>query len=308
MNQHPGTRNSFIPPLPALTRVEISSKLWKKKVKSQNPQRRTPQERSSNAENSSTLAQSCVRLNTLHHIQTESQNLEKKTASFLKTLEPSPSVAAAGFELTLAACLEGIQQLCEATAYKVVFSDLGHVLWSFLYVGDPSSSRIDSFLKELDPNLEAISATVHSRVRNRAIAALMRASFDGFLLVLLAGGPSRAFARRDCRIFEEDFKALGDLYLADGDGLPSEVVEKAATQAKSVLPLFRAETESLIVRFKQVVAEAGGGPAKSRWPVPPTSGHWSPAEANTILRILCYRDDEAASKFLKKTYNLPKKV
>ncbi|XP_020579935.1 uncharacterized protein LOC110024356 [Phalaenopsis equestris] len=307
-----GTRNSFLPELPALTRVEIASKLWKKKDKSQNPQRRNIQNGSLNGENSCSLPQFCVRLNTLHHIQTELLNLEKKITNCIKDLESSPqnitNPPENKFELTLSSSLEGIQQLCETTAYKVVFFDLSHVLWNFLYVKNPSSSRIDSFLKELDPKLETISTTMHNRVRNRVITALMKASFDGFLLVLLAGGPSRAYTRHDSQILEEDFKALKDLYLADGDGLPLEVVEKAATQVQNILPLFRAETESLIVRFKQVIIETYGSSAKSRYPMPPTSGHWSPAEANTILRVLCYRNDDAASKFLKKTYNLPKKL
>ncbi|KAH0453897.1 hypothetical protein IEQ34_018221 [Dendrobium chrysotoxum] len=307
-----GTRNSFIPALPALTRVEIASKLWKKKDKSQILQRRKLQDGTLNGENSFSLVQFCVRMNTLHHIQTEVQNLEKKITTCLKNLESSQAGITNGFEnkfeLTLAASLEGVQQLCEATAYKMVFYNLSHVLWNFLYVGDTSSSRIDSFVKELDPNLETISTTVHNRVRNRVITALMKASFDGFLLVLLAGGPSRAFTRQDSQILEEDFKALKDLYFADGDGLPVELVEKAATQVKNILPLFRAETESLIVRFKQVITETYGAAAKSRYPMPPTTGHWSPSEANTILRVLCYRNDEAASKFLKKTYNLPKKL
>ena len=49
-----------------------------------------------------------------------------------------------------AACLEGIQQLSEALAYKITFHDLSHVLWESLYVGEPSSSRIEPLLWELE--------------------------------------------------------------------------------------------------------------------------------------------------------------
>ncbi|KAK8949233.1 hypothetical protein KSP39_PZI005546 [Platanthera zijinensis] len=309
-----GTRNTFIPALPALTRVEIASKLWKKTDRSQNIQRRKSHESAWNGGSSSTLAQFCVRMNTLHHIQTELVNLEEKITTCLYNVESSQTGItqnglANKFDLTLAACQDGIQILCETTAYKLIFHDLSHVLWNFLYVGEVSSSRIDLLLKELDPKLVMLSKTVHDRVRNHVITALMKASFDGFLLVLLAGGPSRAFTRQDSQILEDDFKALKDLYFADGDGLPVQLVEKAAMQVKSVFPLFRAETESLIVRFKQIVTETyGSSTAKSKYPLPETSGRWSPTEANTILRVLCYRNDEAASKFLKKTYNLPKKL
>ncbi|PKA65337.1 hypothetical protein AXF42_Ash005670 [Apostasia shenzhenica] len=307
-----GTRNTFIPALPALTRVEIGSKLFKKKDKVQNLQRRKSQVGTMNGEGSFGLLQLCVRMNTLHHFRIEVDDLEKKLKTCLRNVECAQAditnCFGNKFDLTLAACQEGIQHLCETTAYKIIFHDLSHVLWDFLYIGDSASSRIDPLLKELDPILETISTTVHDRVRNRVITALTKASFDGFLLVLLAGGPSRAFMRQDSQILEDDFKALKGLYLADGDGLPVELVEKAATQVKSVLPLFRADSESLIDRFRRIILETQGAATKSRFPLPPTTGHWSPTEANTILRILCYRNDETASKFLKKTYNLPKKL
>ncbi|XP_010924650.1 protein unc-13 homolog [Elaeis guineensis] len=307
-----GTRNTFIPALPSLTRCEVGSKLWKKKEKSHTLQKRRSQVGSMNGDNSFGLPQLCVRMNTLHHIRKELDNLEKKITTCLRNVESAQADASNGsgikFEISLAACQEGIQQLCEVTAYKVIFHDLSHVLWDGLYVGETAASRIDPLLKELDPTLEMISSTVHDRVRNRVITALMKASFDGFLLVLLAGGPSRAFSCQDSRIIEEDFRSLKDLYLADGDGLPGELVEKASTHVRNVLPLFRTNTESLIERFKCMMAETYGSAAKSRYPLPPTSGHWSPTEANTILRVLCYRNDEAATRFLKKTYNLPKKL
>ncbi|XP_072977774.1 protein unc-13 homolog [Typha angustifolia] len=307
-----GTRNTFIPSLPALTRCEVGSKLWKKKEKSNNLQKRRSQVGSMNGGDSYGLPQLCVRMNTLHHVRAELENLEKKIVTCLRNVESAQADITNGldikFELSLAACQEGIQQLCETTAYKVIFHDLSHALWDSLYVGETASSRIESFLRELDPTLETISNTVHNRVRNRVITALMKASFDGFLLVILAGGPLRAFSRQDSQIIEDDFRSLKDLYLADGDGLPVELVEKAATQVKNVLPLLRTDTESLIERFKRMIAETYGSAAKSRYPLPPTSGHWSPTEANTVLRVLCYRNDEAATRFLKKTYNLPKKL
>jgi hypothetical protein len=39
-------------------------------------------------------------------------------------------------------------------------------------------------------------------------------------------------------------------------------------------------------------------------PVPPTSRRWDAADPNTILRVLCHRDDEVASQFLKRTFQL----
>jgi hypothetical protein len=193
-------------------------------------------------------------------------------------------------------------------AYRIIFHDLSHVLWDGLYVGEPSSSRIDPFIQELEKNLLIISDTVHERVRTRLITDIMRASFDGFLLVLLAGGPSRAFSLQDSQIIEDDFKSLKDLFWVDGDGLPSELIDKFSTTVRGVLPLFRTDTESLIERFRRVTLETYGSSARSKLPLPPSSGQWNPTDPNTLLRVLCYRNDEAASKFLKKTYNMPKKL
>lgn len=212
------------------------------------------------------------------------------------------------FEITPAACVEMIQQISEVMAYKVVFHDLSHVLWDSLYVGEPSSSRIEPFLQEIEQTLTITSNTVNERVRTRIIADIMKASFDGFLFVLLAGGPSRAFTKHDSQILEEDFSSLKDLFWANGDGLPTDIINKYSTTVRDVLPLYRTDTESLIERFRRLTLEAYGSSAKSRLPLPPTSGQWDPTEPNTLLRVLCHRNDEAATKFLKKTYNLPKKL
>ncbi|KAM0859118.1 hypothetical protein ACQ4PT_047402 [Festuca glaucescens] len=305
-----GSRNTFVPELPPLTRCEVGSKLlFKKKEKPQNPQHRVSQNGSTNGTDALGLPQLCVRLNTLQYIRSELENLEKKIKTCLRNVESAQADITDGlevkFELCQAACQEGIQHLCETTAYKVTFYDLGHILWDILYVGDTASSRVELLLRELDPILETISGTVHIKVRNRAITALMKATFDGFLLVLLAGGPLRAFTCQDSQIIENDFRSLRDLFLADGDGLPEELVDKASSQVKNVLPLLRADSESLIERYKRMMAASA---SKGKLPLPPTTMHWSPNEPNTVLRVLCYRHDEAATRFLKKTYNLPKKL
>ncbi|EEE68622.1 hypothetical protein OsJ_27179 [Oryza sativa Japonica Group] len=206
------------------------------------------------------------------------------------------------------ACQEGIRQLCETFAYKVIYNDLSHVLLDSLYAGDTASNRVEPLLRELDPILRMVSGILHNGVRNRVITSLMKGSFDGFLLVLLAGGPTRAFTLQDSQMIENDFRALRSLYIANGRGLPEELVDKASSEVKNILPLLRTDTGTLIERFKQAISESCGSTAKSGFPMPPVPAHWSPSNPNTILRVLCYRNDEAATKFLKKAYNLPKKL
>ncbi|KAG4194648.1 hypothetical protein ERO13_A06G066100v2 [Gossypium hirsutum] len=310
-----GTRSTFVPSMPALTRCSSRSKVsgvFKKKEKLQKAQSRKSQVGTTNGNGSFGIPQLCCRINTLQHIRTELDVLAKRTIVHLRSSESHVNNIANGmgkaFELSAASCLEGIQQLCEATAYKVIFHDLSHVLWDGLYVGEVSSSRIEPFLQELEHYLEVLSLTVHDRVRTRVITEAMKAAFDGFLLVLLAGGPARAFTLQDYETIAEDFKFLTDLFWSNGDGLPVDLIEKFSTTVKAILPLFHTETDSLIEQFKYMTAESYGSSAKSKLPLPPTSGQWSPTEPNTLLRVLCYRSDETAAKFLKKTYNLPKKL
>lgn len=307
-----GSRNTYVPSMPALTRCTIATKLWKKKDKTLNTKRNS-QVATMNGDNSFGVLQLCARINTFHRIRTELEVLEKRIITLLRNSESAhvedfSNGLGKKFEISPAACVEGIQQLSEAVGYRIVFHDLSPVLWDGLYIGEPSSSRIEPFLQELEKNLTIISNTVNERVRTRIIVDIMRASFDGFLLVLLAGGPSRIFTQQDSQIIEDDFKSLKDVFWANGDGLPVDVINKYSTTVRDVLPLFQADAESIIERFRRSTLETYGSSAKSRLPLPPTSGQWNPTEPNTLLRVLCYRNDEAASKFLKKTYNLPKKL
>ncbi|XP_073285335.1 protein unc-13 homolog [Primulina huaijiensis] len=309
-----GSRNTYIPTMPALTRCTTEAKFqWKKKDKSINSQKKNPQVATVNGDSSSGVPPLCVRINSLHKIRMELEVVEKRVVTLLRNsestnLEDFSNGLSKKFELTPAACIEAVQQLSEGAAYKIVFHDLGHTLWDSLYVGDPASSRIEHFLLDLEKTLTIVADTVQERVRTRIVADIMRASFEGFLLVLLAGGPTRAFSPQDSQIIEDDFKSLKDLFWADGDGLPADLIDKFATTARDILPLFRTDTENLIDLFRRLILETYGSSVKSRLPLPPTSGQWNPIEPNTLLRLLCHRNDETASRFLKKTYNLPKKL
>lgn len=309
-----GTQSTPIPQLPHLTRCDVGSKLFKKKEKPHVLMKRGSQVGSStgNGACASDLPKLCVQINTLHYIRTEVENLKKKMRKFLRNSESAQDGITDGmninFQLSQASCQDGIRQLCDTTAYNVVFSYLSHVLLDTLYVGGTASNMVEPLLRELHSILRVISGIMYNGVRERLITVLMKASFDGFLLVLLAGGPTRAFTLEDSQTIENDFRALRGLYIANGDGLPNEVVDKASLEVKNILPLLRTDTESLIQRFKQTISESYGSPTKSRFPIPPVPTQWSANNPNTILRVLCYRNDETASKFLKKTYNLPKKL
>ncbi|MBA0789734.1 hypothetical protein Gohar_014425, partial [Gossypium harknessii] len=308
-----GTQSTYVPTMPPLTRCSRRSKLpsvFKKKEKV--PKKSQAGTVNGNENDSFGTPQMCCRINTLNYIQNELNVLAKRDITHLSSSGTNQDIAdrmEKVFEFSAAACVEGIQQLCEATANKVIFQDLSHFFWDGLYIGEVSSTRIDPFLQELDHYLEVISITVHDKVRTQVITEVMKVSFDGFLMVLLAGGPPRAFTLQDYEIIDEDFNFLTDLFWSNGDGLPAELIEQFSTKVKDILPLFNTDTDSLIEKFKQVTLEScASSSAKSKLPLPPTTGQWSPTEPNTVLRVLCYRNDETAAKFLKKTYHLPKRL
>ncbi|MED6180597.1 hypothetical protein PIB30_011633 [Stylosanthes scabra] len=309
-----GNRNTFIPTLPPLTRCSRGSKfhvMFKRKEKSQLTQRRNSQVGTTKHKSSFELPQLSVCINTLQRISMELKVLERRTMTRLRSfafIEEDDSKAGLNFKLSEAASIEGVNQLSEAIAYKIIFSDLCHVLWNGLYVGEVSATRIEPFLEELEQYLETISSTVQDKARRLVTTKVMEAAFEGFLLVLLAGGPSRAFSLEDSAMIEEDFRLLTDMFWSNGNGLPTEFIEQLSTTVKVVLPLFSMDTEYLIQQLNLSTEMCGSFGNSRLQPLPSTSGQWSPSEPSTLLRVLCHRRDDTASKFLKKNYNLPTKI
>jgi hypothetical protein len=91
------------------------------------------------------------------------------------------------------------------------------------------------------------------------------------------------------------------------------VVAREAETAEAVVDLMARSTDSLIDAFSAATCESivtdgdgedGGGGAT---PLPPTTRKWDPDDPNTILRVLCHRDDEGANQFLKRTFQLARR-
>jgi hypothetical protein len=140
---------------------------------------------------------------------------------------------------------------------------------------------------------------------------VMKASFEAFLTVLLAGGCSRVFYRSDYPMIVEDFANLKRTFCTCGEGLMNEeAVEKEAEIVEGVIALMDDSTEKLMEDFSILACEASGiGVVGSghNLPMPPTTGRWNRADPNTILRVLCHRNDKAANHFLKKAFQLAKR-
>lgn len=179
------------------------------------------------------------------------------------------------------------------------------------------SSRIRPALRILKQNLTLLVSILTDRAQPGAVKEVMRASFEAFLMVLLAGGSERAFVRSDYDTVMEDFRSLKRAFCTSGEGLVAEeVVDREAEVVEAILALMEMPTERLIEEFSIAACESsgfgglsGGGetPRQRVLPMPPTTGRWNKADPNTVLRVLCHRNDDAANHFLKRTFQLPKR-
>ncbi|CAK7353634.1 unnamed protein product [Dovyalis caffra] len=82
-----GSRNTYVPTMPALARCTTESRFaWKKKEKSPNTQKRNSQIATMNGDNPFMVARVCVRINTLHRIRSELDVREKRIITHLGNL------------------------------------------------------------------------------------------------------------------------------------------------------------------------------------------------------------------------------
>ncbi|KAF0894054.1 hypothetical protein E2562_033933 [Oryza meyeriana var. granulata] len=312
-----GSKQNYIPPLPPLTRCNQDSgffKLWRQAVL---PSCQAPEgslrgggggashhiPRPSISRGTQRLY---VRLNTLEYVLTHLHAVDKSLTS-----------SASHLDAARAAAQSAIAHVAEVAAFRLVFLDSRHSFYHGLYVSNVADTRIRPTLRALKQNLTFLVSVLADRAQPVAVREVMKASFEAFLMVLLAGGGDRSFTRGDHAAVKEDFRSLRRAFCSCGEGLvPEEVVAREAETAEGVVELMARPTENLIDAFgvatcESIAAEhddddgnSGGGGAT---PVPPTPRQWDPADPNTILRVLCHRDDEVASQFLKRTFQLAKR-
>ena len=242
-----------------------------------------------------------VRLNTLHYVLSHVQALDASLSS-------PPSSSSARFGRARDAAAASISAVAEVAAHRLIFLDSRHSLYQGLYARGVGGARIRPALRLLRQNLSFLLPVLADRAQPAAVREVMRASLEAFLMVLLAGGNERSFARADHAAVEEDLRSLKRAFCTCGEGLvPEDVVAREAGTAEAVVDLMARSTECLIEAFGVAAAESGGAGEGGATPLPPTTRRWEPDDPNTILRVLCHRDDEAANQFLKRTFQLARR-
>ncbi|KAE8771727.1 hypothetical protein D1007_56377 [Hordeum vulgare] len=310
-----GSKQTYVPPLPALTRCNQDSgffRLWKKAVlpSCQAPEanpRGGPSQHTPRPSISRGTQRLYVRLNTLHYVLTHVQAMDK-------SLSALGGNVSGHLDRTRAAAQSAVSHVAEVAAYRLVFLDSRHSLYQGLYVRNVVDTRIRPVLRALKQNLSFLVSVLADRAQPVAVREVMKASFQAFLMVLLAGGNDRTFTRADHGMVDEDLRSLKRAFCTCGEGLvPEDVVAQEAEAAEGVVELMARSTENLIAAFGAATSESIAGVREyedcdgGATTVPPTSRQWGPADPNTILRILCHRDDEVANQFLKRTFQLAKR-
>lgn len=263
-----------------------------------------------------------IRLNTLHYIQSQLPSIEKaltlppKLSRQISQI-PSLSVKQMGapfFEKTRAQIQQSSFHVSEVAAYRLIFHDLNSFLYGHLYMADVATTRIQPLIHTLKQTITLLCAIIIDRIQPLALTDLMKATFEAYVTVLLAGGSSRVFSRFDHPMVEEDFINLKRLFCSSTDTLiPEDEVEKASETAAGVVTLMGQMSEQLVEEFNNLTSEANEAntsvaPIGQKAPLPPTTRQWNRTDPNTILRVLCHRNDRIAVQFLKRSFQLAKKV
>ncbi|KZV20376.1 hypothetical protein F511_34854 [Dorcoceras hygrometricum] len=318
-----GSKQNYLPTLPPLTRCSPDSKftrLWK--IASCNVGVNDSDEKPPDAENSFNPSISrgtqrlYIRLNTLQYLISQLHSIDKTLSLsqnviyLAKSRKRNKQLGSSYFEHCQSAIQVAFQQVSEVAAYRLIFHDSSTVFYGSLYADDVMNARIRPALRTLKQNLAILCEIVTNGAQVIALKEVMKASFEAYLMVLLSGGSSRAFSRSDHIIIEEDFRDLKKLLCTCGEGLIVEdVLEREAEMVEGVVALMSESTEQLIEHFNIVACEASGIAFMvegQKLPIPQT-GKWNRSDPDTILRILCHRNEEGANQFLKKTFQLPKR-
>lgn len=264
----------------------------------------------------------CVRLNTLQYMQKQINILEdgiKKswastmasgysrdskispgTTDFMQTdSESVDELFVATFDSIRDSIADDIRKICDLVGTRVIFWDLRDSFLFRLYHGTVEGARLENLLPQLDSVLNRVCGLIDDTLRDMVVASICRAALEGYVWVLLDGGPSRAFSDSDITMMEDDLNMLKDLFVADGEGLPRSLVEVESKLAHQVLSLFSLDAESVIHMLMMASENLSTGFGSG------IHGQRSLDDANTLIRVLCHKKDKEASKFLKLHYHLP---
>ncbi|KAL0720112.1 hypothetical protein Bca4012_069436 [Brassica carinata] len=276
-----GSKDDLVPPVPVLTRYKKEAAI-KVFVKKELFESKLPDERWSTNIDVPASAVLCVQLNTLHYAvksieQVRRQHMgamdSKKTSR--KDCHHSPFIRKSLVEKT--------KSVNQKESFEGSRKDINAALDR---ICEFTGTKI-IFCDLREPFIENLYKPSVSQSRLEALIEGL--DTDGLLRVLLDGGPSRVFHPSESKLLEEDVEVLKEFFISGGDGLPRGVAENQIARVRLV-------TRELIddLRSRSSLDMQQGGRGKLG------------ADTQTMVRVLCHRNDSEASLFLKKQYKIPK--
>lgn len=244
-----------------------------------------------------------------------------------------------GARQTLLSCSK---KVADYSACKIVYWDLRVLFIDGLYRGGVADgerafsvvARLEAALSEIAERLPdgggsndtnedtsrtsdtSLTSTASSEARDSVVHALLRATAQGYMWVMLDGGVGRVFGAGDSSALEEDLLELKELFTAGGEGVPEPAVKAVMKRAERLLMLMSLDTNTLCDAYleqEERQNEAGVGVGANGLAASPGGGgdvgeldQDGGFGVSTLLRVLCHREDREASKFLKQNMQLPK--
>ncbi|OEL28210.1 hypothetical protein BAE44_0010769, partial [Dichanthelium oligosanthes] len=183
---------------------------------------------------------------------------------------------------------------------RAVFWDMRDSLLFSLYRDSVEGVRMQIFIPTIDQVLDQVCDLIVDVLRDQVVLRIFQACMEGLIWVLLDGGPSRAFLETDVDLMQQDLAMLKDLFIAEGQGLPLDVVEREAKQAQQILDLYMLKADTIIEMLINASDQMS-----HRLEVTRTQRRHV-HDAHTLLRVLCHKKDKTASTFLRIQYHLPR--
>ncbi|RAL44398.1 hypothetical protein DM860_011675 [Cuscuta australis] len=274
--------------------------------------------------NQLTISKLCVRLNTLQYIQRQITTLEdgiRRSWSTIRVIEDKicsegnpPELSdgssdmrdesmdelfVATFDCIRDSAANAIRKTCDFLGTRVVFWDLREAFVFHLYHGSVEGARLENVLPQFDNILNDVCGLIDDDLRDLVVSRIYKSSLEGYIWVLLDGGPSRAFSNSDVSMMEEDLRMLIDLFVSDGEGLPRSLVTEEAKAVQQIISLFSLQADSVIRMLMTSSRHMTAGHDVHQ------NDFRNIGDAQTLMRVLCHMKDAGASKFLKMHYNLP---
>ncbi|XP_064990055.1 protein unc-13 homolog isoform X4 [Musa acuminata AAA Group] len=308
-------KSLLYPTPPALTRYEESANPFTKKKP---VERLMLEDKTMNQLNDLTLPKLCVKLNTLHYLREQLDTLEdaiKHSWVLLQTddgqifdVAKDDLPTSSGTVEELFTIFDDIRRravcasdmIVDFVGARAIFWDLRNSMIFSLYQGSVENARFEIFIPMLDEVLDTVCDLIVDSLRDQVVSSIFEATMDGYIWVMLDGGPARVFSESDATMMQQDLNDLKDLFVANGQGLPQDVVEKEARLGEEILDLYAMKAETII---DMLISASQQIPNHLEIKKP---GRRSATDVDTLLRVLCHKKDKYASKFLKIQYQLPK--